>query len=128
MILYSITGFSVCKIKLLFLDQCLILLGKGKVLKKSVVVKFEKHSCNKAKKNFLSYNHTPWSSRSNISNPSFESHSQINYMIIIAHMYAFHSDWADHQWFLLWFWIINLKRLRNSILGKGTLFWSQKLD
>lgn len=44
-VLYSITGSSDCKIKLLFLDQRLIMLGRGNVLKKSVVVRFEKHSC-----------------------------------------------------------------------------------
>lgn len=43
----SAPGSSVCMIKLLFLNQCLILLGRGRVLKKSATVKFENHKCNR---------------------------------------------------------------------------------
>jgi len=45
--MYGIMGSSGYKIKLLFLNQCLILLGRGKIFKKLVVVRFEEHSCNR---------------------------------------------------------------------------------
>lgn len=86
----SATGSSVCKIKLLFLGQCIILLGRGRALKTSVIVKFEKHSCNtKQKLPFLSP-HTATFKTEYFQSIS-ETHAQINYIIIIAHMYIFHS-------------------------------------
>lgn len=53
-LLCNIMSFSVCKIKLLFLNQWLIFLGRGKVLKKISDCKVWGAQLVRAKKNFLS--------------------------------------------------------------------------
>lgn len=98
----SATGFSVWMIKLLFLNQCLILLGRGRVLKQSAVATFENHRCNRKQRKISIPIITYCNLQDSISNPSSETYAQINDIIIIAHMYTFHSDWADNKWFLLW--------------------------